>query len=139
MQETFICFIFWFQQIINNICEEISKRTNQVQYHKLISELEIAYETVGFNFTSYCTNPKDMQNARTEILKCWWDNQESSEEAYVLMGDTLIRAGLKLIAREVLNYPAVMKTSDSPSAIYKNCISSCNPARSEAENMVTRF
>ena len=80
-----------------------------------------------------------MQKARTEILKCWWYNQESNEEAYVRMGDALIRADLKLIAREILNYPPVMDTSDSPSAIYNNGICSCKPVRSEPDNMVTRF
>ena len=43
--------------------------------------------------------------ANHDILSDWLKRQNSREEAYLLMGEALIKAGLKLIAREVLNYP----------------------------------
>ena len=79
-----------------------------------------------------------MQNARIEILKCWWDNQESDEQAYDLLGEALIRAGLKRIAREVLNYPPAMKTSKRPSATHDNGPHSRKPLRTEPQMLVTR-
>ena len=59
----------------------------------------------------------EAQNARLKILKRWYNNQKSSEEAHVLMGKALIGAGLKHIPWKVWNYPPVKKNSERLSNI----------------------
>lgn len=41
-----------------------------------------------------------------EILKQWLNNQESREDANSIMGEALVQADLKLVAKEVLDYSA---------------------------------
>ena len=115
---------------------EIAKRTTRFQFGKLTSELDIKPEEKDQIAAQHCTNDTDVQNGRFEILKCWSDNQENDEQAYVLMGEALIRAGLKLIAREILNYPPAMKrssaTDDNDSSFHKR-------PRTEPPMVVTRY
>ena len=66
-----------------------------MQFDNLTSELQIKPQQKDKIRAQHCTNPTDVQNAKVETLKCWLDNQENYEEAYVLMGEALIRAGLK--------------------------------------------
>ena len=94
----------------------ISKQATPLQFDRLTTELGMKPEEKNQITAQHCTNDTDVQNARFEILKCWADNQESSEEAYVLLGNALIRAGLKRIAREDLNYPPAMNTYKRSSA-----------------------
>ena len=114
---------------------KIAERTTRFQFDKLTSELEIKPEEKIQITAQHCTNDTDVKNARFETLKCWRDNQESSDKAYVLMGEALIRAGLKLIAREVLNYPPAMKR---PSAADDNASSFHKRPRTEPPMLVTR-
>ena len=114
---------------------EIAKETTRFQFDKLTSELDIKPEEKDQITARHCTNDTNVQDAKFEILKCWSDNQESNKEAYVLMGEALIRAGLKRIAREVLNYPPAMKRS---SAAHDNGASSRKRARTEPPMLVTR-
>ena len=58
---------------------------------------------------------------------------------YALMGEALIRAGLKLIAREVLNYPPAMNTSKRSSAAHGNGSSFHKRLRTEPTMLVTGF
>ena len=109
--------------------------TTCFQFDKLTSELEIKTEEKNQITAQHCTKDTDVKNARFETLKCWRDNQESRDKAHVLMGEALIRAGLKLIAREVLNYPPVMKRSyaddDNDTSFHKR-------PRTEPTMLVTR-
>ena len=91
----------------------IARRLFVLQFDKLLLELEIKPEEKNQITAQHCTNDTDLKNARFETLKYWRDNQESRGKAYVLLGEALIRAGLKLIAREVLNYPPAMKRSSA--------------------------
>ena len=113
----------------------IAERVSGFQFDKLMSELEIKSEEKNQITARHCTNDTNVQDAKFEILKCWSDNQESNEEAYVLMGEALIRAGLKRIAREFLNYPPAMKCSsaddDNDNSFHKR-------PRTEPPMLVTR-
>ena len=117
---------------------EIVAWTTRFQFDKLTSELEIKPEEKIVITAKHCTNDTDVQNASYETLKCWRDNQESRDKAYVLMGEALIRAGLKLIAREVLNYPPAMNTSKRSSTAHNNGPSSLKRLRTEPQMLVTR-
>ena len=114
---------------------EIAERTARFAFDKLTSELGIKPEEKNQITAQHCTNDTDVKNAKFETLKCWRDNQENSDKAYVLMGEALIRAGLKLIAREVLNYPPAKKHS---SATDDNDISFHKRPRTEPPMLVTK-
>ena len=116
---------------------EIARRLTGFQFDKLTSELDIKPEEKNQITAQHCTNDTDVKKARFETLKYWWDNQESNEEAYVLMGEALIRAGLKRIAREVLNYPPTLNTSKRSSAAHDNGPSR-KRFRTEPPMLVTR-
>ena len=109
-----------------------------MQFEKLTSELRIEPEEKHKIRAQHCENAIDEQNARLEILNSWFDNQESNGEAYILMGEALIRAGLKRIAREVLNYPPATKSSKRPSALLDNEKSSQKRVRTQSQMVVTR-
>ena len=81
----------------------------------LARELEIPEQEVDSTFAkyaclvpSYTRNlwqiPEPVQQANFEILSNWRNNRISQEEAGFLMREALVRAGLNLIAAEVLNY-----------------------------------
>ena len=116
----------------------IVEKTTSLQFDKLTYELEIKSEEKDQITAQHCTNETDVQNARFEILKCWLDNQESSRHAYVFMGEALIRAGLKRIAREVLNYTPAMNTTKRPSAAEGKGPSCPKRTRTEPPMLVTR-
>ena len=110
-----------------------------MQFENLTSELSIGSKQKEQIRAHHCRNPEDVQEAQVDILKCWWDNQESDEEAYVLMGEALIRAGLKRIAREIWYYPPAMKTSKRSSAHVDNDKSSNKRMRTEPPMVDTRW
>ena len=74
---------------------------------RLAAELDISPKQI-ITFLNLSTHGS-MARANYDILKTWLNNQNSREEAYVMMGEALIRAGLNLIAREVLDYPPVYR------------------------------
>ena len=117
--------LFNYITLLSSIQEkiwELSKRLTPRQFNKLTSELEIELEQKNEITAEHCTNSEDVQNARVEILKSWWDNQDSSREAYVLMGEALIQAGLKLIAKEVWGYvPAEQSSKRSSDDLDTSC------------------
>ena len=101
-----------------------------LQFGKLLIELTIEREQEE-NITA--RNLTDEQDKRFEILKCWWKRQENSEEAYVLLGDALVRAGLKHIAREILNYPPPIDKCRRSSVTHRND----NSLRTQPQMLVT--
>ena len=72
---------------------------------RLSSQLDIPKQEVNTRYAAHCTDRDAVTAANHDILNDWRNRQNSREEAYVMMGEALIRAGLKLIAREVLIYP----------------------------------
>ena len=112
----------------------VIERTTTFQFDKLASELGIDPELMVKITARNCTNQANEQSARFEIIKCWLYSQDSSEKAYVLMGEALIRAGLKLIAREVCNYSPTMK-SKRPST--GNHLDTSSRKRTKTEMLVT--
>ena len=76
---------------------------------RLAPELNISSEELEASFTNHCNDPAAVMAANFDILKNWLKKQSNRRKAYILMGEALIRAGLKLIAREVLDYPPSFK------------------------------
>ena len=111
----------------------ITEQTTCLQFDRLTTELKIKPAEKDQITAQHCMNTTDVQNAKFEILQCWSDNQESDEQAYVLMGEALLRAGLKPIAREVLNYPPAMNTSKRSSTAHNNGPSSLKRLRTEPQ------
>ena len=74
---------------------------------RLSSQLDISKQEVNTRYATHCTDRTAVTAANHDILSDWLKRQNSREEAYILMGESLIKAELKLIAREVLNYPPV--------------------------------
>ena len=76
----------------------------------MASKLEIPSRKIDNSFVKHC---KTYKNAIYDIIAQWRMQQKSREEAYVKMGKALTHAdvGLKLKAREVLEYPNTVKKS----------------------------
>ena len=79
-------------------------------------ELDIRQEESNEITASHLADKTAVLNARVEILQTWYHKQESHEAAYTALGEALIRAGLRLIARKVLNYPPPMTSSKRKAA-----------------------
>ena len=79
---------------------------------RLSPQLDIPQQEVNTRYATHCTDRVAVTAANHDILSDWLNRQDSREEAYVLMGEALIRAGLKLIAWEVLNYPPTRRENE---------------------------
>ena len=79
---------------------------------RLASELDISHQEVNNRLIIRFTDRAAVTAANQDILTDWLNRQDSREEAYNLMGEALIRAELKLIAREVLKYNPVDPMND---------------------------
>ena len=84
---------------------------------RLSFQLGVSSQEVNRSYAKRCTDRAAVTAANHDILNDWRNRQNSQEEAYNLMGKALIRAGLKLIAREVLNYHPVERTSQLKSGV----------------------
>ena len=98
--------------------DKLSGRLTKGHMKRLAPELKITSEEVNKTSVKHCPDVMFTQNAdpaksqdkvltqkaNYEILTNWMNNQNSREDAYVLMKDALERAGLKLFVKEVLYY-----------------------------------
>ena len=101
----------------DDVLEHLSRRLSKNDMKRLAPELNISPEEVNTRYANDCTDRAAVTAANHDILSDWLNRQDSREEAHILIGEALIRAGLKLIAREVLNYsPTRRKTSTHPAS-----------------------
>ena len=71
---------------------------------RLASKLDISSEESNETFAKYRQDELSTQKANHQIFTNWMNKQGSEEDAYVLMRYALIQAGLKLFAKEILDY-----------------------------------
>ena len=84
---------------------------------RLASQLDISDKEVNTSFNKQ--RPFTTKESIHDILKNWLNRQDSRHAAYITMGEALTHpdVGLKLIAREVLNYPPVERINELQSGI----------------------
>ena len=97
--------------------EALSKSLSADDMKRLAPQLDISQQEVNTRYASRCTDRAAVTAANHDLLSDWLNRQTSREEASVLMGEALIKAGLKLIAQEVLNYPPPRRENQAKSAI----------------------
>ena len=71
---------------------------------RLAPKLDISSEERNETLAKYHQDELWIQKANDDILTNWLNDQSGEEDAYVLMRDALIQAGLKLFAKEILDY-----------------------------------
>ena len=101
----------------DDILERLSEELAADDMKRLAPLLGVSQQEVKTRYAAHCTDRTAVTAANHDILKDWLKRQNSREKAYDLMGKALIRAGLNLIAWEVLNYPPVERTNELKSGI----------------------
>ena len=91
--------------ITDDVLELLSRRLSKNDMKRLSSKLNISPQDVNTSYDQHSTDHAAVTAAKYDLLNDWLKRQNSRTEAYVLMGEALIGAGLRLISTEVLDYP----------------------------------
>ena len=101
--------------LLDHQLDALSRRLSKTNVYNLAAQLNISTQVVDASFCYFCTDSISTEKATHHVLTNWLNRQNNRKEAYLKLGEALTHpdVGLNLLAREVLHYPPMEKSSQN--------------------------